>query len=92
VVEAPRVWFEKRLPDGKHIAAPMPADTPEEFRDRVISFLNFFDELRRHVPAGCKESIQEKGTPSKSPRNPGTTSSERTVRCKRSGIGFTVHV
>ena len=33
VVEAPRVWFEKRPPDGKHIVALMPADTPEEPRD-----------------------------------------------------------
>ncbi|HEY6346622.1 MAG TPA: hypothetical protein VIY49_34460 [Bryobacteraceae bacterium] len=62
VAETPRVWFEKKIanfpstqsydpaPDGKHIVALMPADTPEEPRDRVIFLLNFFDELRRRVP------------------------------------------
>jgi hypothetical protein len=62
VAEKPRVWFEKRIanfpatmsydpaPDGKHIVALMPADAPEEPRERVIFLLNFFDELRRRVP------------------------------------------
>ena len=62
VAGTPRVWFEKRIPhfastmsygpapDGKHIVALMPADTPEETHDRVIFLLNFFDELRRRVP------------------------------------------
>jgi hypothetical protein len=63
VAAKPRVWFEKRIasfpatisydpaPDGKHVVALMPADTPEEPRERVIFLLNFFDELRRRVPA-----------------------------------------
>jgi serine/threonine-protein kinase len=65
VVEKPRVWFEKKIagfsstksydpaPDGKSIVALMPADTPEEPRDRVMFLLNFFDELRRRVPSGA---------------------------------------
>jgi hypothetical protein len=65
VAEAPRVWFEKRLPhfpstksygpapDGRRMVALMPADQPEEPRDRVIFLLNFFDELRRGVPSGA---------------------------------------
>jgi serine/threonine-protein kinase len=63
VAETPRVWFEKRFanfpstrsfdaaPDGKRMVALMPADTPEEPRDRVIFLLNFFDELRRRLPS-----------------------------------------
>ena len=59
----PRVWSERMpvyfpatkfydpAPDGKSIVALMPADTPEERHDRVIFLLNFFDELRRRVPA-----------------------------------------
>jgi len=62
VAERPRVWFERKIanlpsiksydpaPDGKHVVALMPADTPEEPHDRVIFLLNFFDELRRRVP------------------------------------------
>jgi serine/threonine-protein kinase len=62
VIGAPRVWYEKRLPnfpstmsynpapDGKRMVALMPADPPEERHDRVIFLLNFFDELRRRVP------------------------------------------
>jgi serine/threonine-protein kinase len=62
--ETPRVWFEKKIanfpstmsydpvPDGKRIVALIPADTPEEPRDRVVFLLNFFDELRRRVPTG----------------------------------------
>jgi serine/threonine-protein kinase len=61
VVEKPRVWFGKPIPnfgptmsydpapDGR-IVALMPADAPEEPRDRVIFLLNFFDELRRKAP------------------------------------------
>jgi eukaryotic-like serine/threonine-protein kinase len=64
VAEKPRVWFGKPIqvggrrmgydpaPDGKRIVALMPADTPEEPHNRVIFLLNFFDELRRRVPAG----------------------------------------
>ena len=66
VAERPRVWFKKRIanfpstmsynpaPDGKRIVALMPADRPEEPRDRVIFLLNFFDELQRRVPTGGK--------------------------------------
>jgi len=62
LIEPPRVRFDKRIPtfgsaksydpapDGKHVVALMPADTPEEPHDRVIFLLNFFDELRRRVP------------------------------------------
>jgi serine/threonine-protein kinase len=60
--EMPRGWFEKGIPnfpstksydpapDGKRVVALIPADTPEEPRDRVIFLLNFFDELQRRVP------------------------------------------
>jgi hypothetical protein len=62
VADKPRVWSENRLilfgttrtydpaPDGKHVVALTPAETPEEPRDRLIFLLNFFDELRRRVP------------------------------------------
>lgn len=65
VVETPRVWFEKKIanfastksydaaPDGKSVVTLMPAETSEEYRDRVIFLLNFFDELRRRVPLGA---------------------------------------
>ena len=58
----PRIWFEKGIanfpstrsydlaPDGKHVVALMPADTPEEHHDHVILLLNVFDELRRRAP------------------------------------------
>ena len=41
-------------PDGKRIAALMPADEAASQRDQsqMIVLLNFFDELRRKVPAG----------------------------------------
>jgi hypothetical protein len=62
--EKPRVWSEKRLanfgpvtnptydvaPDGKRIAALMPAETPDANEHIVIFLDNFFDELRRRVP------------------------------------------
>jgi hypothetical protein len=62
-----RVWSEKRIansgpagtnydvaPDGKRIAALMPADAPgaQSAPNQVIFLENFFDELRRRVPAG----------------------------------------
>jgi serine/threonine-protein kinase len=62
VAEKPRVWSERvplyfpavkfydPAPDGKSIAALMPADRPEEPHDRVTFLLNFFDELRRRAP------------------------------------------
>jgi len=65
VPDKPRVWSDKRLadlalagnydlaPDGKSIAALMPAETPEgqQAQNHVIFLLNFADELRRKVPA-----------------------------------------
>jgi Tol biopolymer transport system component/predicted Ser/Thr protein kinase len=65
VADKPRVWSEKRLgglvniknvdlaPDGKRVAALMPAETPdaEQAQNHVIFLENFFDELRRRVPA-----------------------------------------
>jgi eukaryotic-like serine/threonine-protein kinase len=64
VAEKPRVWFGKPIPtfgptmsydpapDGKRVVALMPADSPQESQTHVIFLLNFFDELRRRVPAG----------------------------------------
>jgi eukaryotic-like serine/threonine-protein kinase len=68
VAHKPRVWSEKKLahvgflgaydvgPDGKRIAALVPAETPEgqKAQNHVIFLLNFFDELRRRVPVGSK--------------------------------------
>jgi serine/threonine-protein kinase len=63
VADKPRVWSQNRLilfsttraydpvPDGKHVVALMPVDEPQEAHDRVIFLLNFFDELRRRLPA-----------------------------------------
>ena len=62
IVETPRVWSEKTIanfastksydpaPDGKHVVALLPADSPQESQTHVIFLLNFFDELRRRVP------------------------------------------
>jgi hypothetical protein len=67
VAEKPRVWSEKKIadsglggasyaitPDGKRIAALMPAEAPEDQKAQthVIFLENFSDELRRKVPAG----------------------------------------
>jgi serine/threonine-protein kinase len=67
VADKPRVWSEKRIadsgrnganydvaPDGKHIVALMPVDTPEaqQAQNHVVFLLNFFDELRRRLPTG----------------------------------------
>ena len=63
VPDKPRVWLEKQLanfgtvvnydlaPDGKRIAALMPADEPGEQkpRNQVTILQNFFDEVRRRV-------------------------------------------
>jgi serine/threonine-protein kinase len=63
VVDKPRLWSEKRLanlgiyptydlaPDGKRIAALMPAEGQEEQKtqNHVIFLQNFFDELRRRA-------------------------------------------
>jgi len=69
VPEKPRVWSEKRIadtglnganydvaPDGKRIAALMPAETrdSQQSQSRVIFLENFFDELRRKVPTSAK--------------------------------------
>jgi serine/threonine-protein kinase len=62
----PRVWSETRLantgfnpnydlaPDGKRIAAIMPAEGPEDQKaqNHVIFLQNFFDEVRRRAPIG----------------------------------------
>jgi len=59
-----RLWSEKRLanvgtvrnfdlaPDGKHIIALIPAETPANQRaqNQATFLLNFFDELRRRLP------------------------------------------
>jgi Tol biopolymer transport system component len=67
VAEKPRVWSEKQLgvgavvsrnadpaPDGKRIVALVPVETAEaqKAQSHVIFLMNFFDELRRKVPAG----------------------------------------
>jgi serine/threonine-protein kinase len=65
-VDRPRVWSETRLanlgivlnfdlaPVGKRIVAIMPAEAPEDQKaqNQVIFLQNFFDEVRRRVPAG----------------------------------------
>ena len=65
VPDTPRLWSDKRLantgvtlnldlaPDGKRFAVLMSADNPEprETRGHVTLMLNFFDEVRRLVPA-----------------------------------------
>jgi hypothetical protein len=64
----PQLWSAKKLvggransiknvdlaPDGKRVAVLMPAETPESQKtlNHVIFLENFFDELRRRVPAG----------------------------------------
>jgi serine/threonine-protein kinase len=68
VPDKPRVWSDKQLanfgivgagtydlaPDGKRIAALMPAETPEaqQTQNHVVFLMNFADELQRKVPAG----------------------------------------
>ena len=67
MADKPRMWSEKRLanafnngmnyslaPDGKRIVVFMPAEAPEaqQAQNHVIFLENFFDELRRKVPAG----------------------------------------
>ena len=60
VADKPRIWCERLAgfsttrsydpaPDGKHVVALAPAETPEEPHDHVIFLLNFLDELRRRV-------------------------------------------
>ena len=63
--DKPRVWSDKRLanlgittnydlaPDGKRIAALMPAEPETQQAQSHVTFLmNFADELQRKVPAG----------------------------------------
>ncbi len=65
VPDKPRLWSEQKLiglinsvrnfdlvPDGKRIAALMPAATPEghQAQNHVVFLMNFFDEIRRRVP------------------------------------------
>ena len=47
-------WLAEWLADGKHIAATIPADTPEarKAQNQVTFLMNFSDELRRKVPIG----------------------------------------
>jgi hypothetical protein len=67
VPDKPLAWSDKRpaslvgitsnydpAPDGKRIAAVMPAETSEaqQAQNHVIFLENFADELRRKVPAG----------------------------------------
>ena len=64
ILDKPRVWSSKPLvnlvnsiknvelaPDGKHIVALMPADSPEDpgAQNHVTFLLNFLDELERRV-------------------------------------------
>ena len=60
-VGKPKVWIAKLggtqwdlAGDGKRVAVLTPLDTPEALKqDHTVVFLqNFFDELRRRVPAG----------------------------------------
>ncbi len=68
VADKPRMWSEKQLvvsqnasknidlaPDGKRVAALMPATEAkgsQEAQNHVVFLENFFDELRRKVPLG----------------------------------------
>jgi serine/threonine-protein kinase len=61
VPEKPRVWSTKvggklggLAPDGKRLVVRAPVDTAEGSKadDEVVFLENFFDELRRRVPAG----------------------------------------
>ena len=70
VADKPRLWSDKRLadfglvgiatyelaPDGKRIAALMPAEALEKQKQQnhVIFLGNFSDELRRKVPVSGK--------------------------------------
>ena len=67
VAEKPRLWSERQLsnlsntsrnidvaPDGKRFAVILPVEQPgsQQAKSRVTFIENFFDELRRRVPAG----------------------------------------
>jgi hypothetical protein len=62
VTGKPRVWSSKialftatgsyeAAPDGTRIVVLLPTETSKESPDRLIFLLNFFDELRRRLPA-----------------------------------------
>lgn len=76
VTDRPRAWSEKSLgnfemgfssydlaPDGKRVVALAPAETPEaqHAKNHVIFLENFFDELRRRVPAGNQLQLAASG-------------------------------
>jgi serine/threonine-protein kinase len=61
VTSKPRIWARgiglftatrsyEPAPDSRRIIVLLPTETPKESPDRLIFLLNFFDELRRHVP------------------------------------------
>lgn len=64
IADKPRVWTERVVisfsttrsydpaPDGKHIVALTPAETPQEPQAHATFLLNFFDEWRRRAPLG----------------------------------------
>jgi hypothetical protein len=61
VADKPRVWLAKPVgadfdlsPDGKRLAVmtPVAAAEPPKPEHEVVFLENFFDELRRRVPAG----------------------------------------
>ena len=61
VAEKPRVWLEKvggtaydLFPDGKRLLVLAPVDLPgaPQVDHEVVLIQNFFDYLRKHVPAG----------------------------------------
>ena len=68
VADKPRVWSEKKTanlgvltnfdlaPDGKRVAALMPAETAEDqnARSHVVFLENFFDEVRRRTATQAK--------------------------------------
>jgi len=68
MADKPRLWSEKKIadlgvianydlaPDGKRIAALMPAGMPEDQmpQNHVIFLMNFFDEVRRRTAAQAK--------------------------------------
>ena len=63
VASRPRLWSSREVatfpttrgydpaPDGNGVVTLLAADAPEEHQDRLVFLLNFFDELRRRMPA-----------------------------------------
>ena len=61
VAERPRVWLAKLggtdwdlAPDGKRLLVLTPGESAEAPKQEheIVVLINFFDELRRRVPAG----------------------------------------